>query len=235
MRIGREAPRSAVARLLTSTLAALLLALALPGRGEAEAASHAAARPNVVVIFVDNLGNGDLGCTGSVRHRTPHVDRLAAEGTRFTSFYVSSGVCTPSRASLMTGCYPRRVSLHVSDTGGAVLQPVSARGLNPDEVTIAEVLRQAGYATACIGKWHLGDQEAFLPTRQGFDIFFGIPYSDDMTGDKRPGVWPELPLVRDGRVVEAPVDRDFLVRRCTEEALRFLRSHRDHPNGTRIT
>jgi arylsulfatase A-like enzyme len=229
MRIGREAPRSAVARLLTSTLAALLLALALPGRGEAEAASQAAARPNVVVIFVDNLGNGDLGCTGSVRHRTPHVDRLAAEGTRFTSFYVSSGVCTPSRASLMTGCYPRRVNLHVSDTRGAVLQPVSAKGLHPDEVTIAEMLRQAGYATACIGKWHLGDQEAFLPTRQGFDGFFGIPYSDDMTADKRPGVWPELPLVRDGRVVEAPVDRDFLVRRCTEEALRFLRSHRDRP------
>jgi arylsulfatase A-like enzyme len=149
-----------------------------------------APRPNVVVIFVDNLGNGDLGCSGSTRHRRPHIDRLAAEGTRFTSFYVSSGVCTPSRASLLTGCYPRRVGMHVSDTGGAVLRPVAANGLNPEETTIAEVLRAAGYATACIVKWHLGDQPEFLPARQGFDEFFGIPYSDDMTRDKQPDAWP---------------------------------------------
>ena len=189
----------------------------------------AADRPNVVLIFVDNFGNGDLGCFGSTLHRTPHIDRMAAEGAKFTSFYVASGVCTPSRAALMTGCYPRRVNLHVSDKNGAVLQPVAAKGLNPDEVTIAEVLKSAGYATACFGKWHLGDQPVFLPTRQGFDEFFGIPYSDDMTKDKRPEAWPELPLLRGEKVIEAPVDRDFLVKRCTEEAIAFIERNQARP------
>ena len=188
-----------------------------------------AAKPNIIVIFVDNFGNGDLGCFGSKLHRTPNVDRLAAEGTKFTSFYVASGVCTPSRAALMTGCYPRRVGMHVSDTGGAVLQPVARKGLNPAEVTMAEVLKSAGYATMCIGKWHLGDQQAFLPTKQGFDDFFGIPYSDDMVKDKKPDVWPELPLMRGEKVIEAPADRDHLVKRCTEEAVRFIEKHAAHP------
>ncbi|NUQ61100.1 MAG: sulfatase [Pirellulales bacterium] len=186
-------------------------------------------RPNFIVIFVDNFGNGDLGCFGSKLHRTPNVDRLAAEGRRFTSFYVSSGVCTPSRASLLSGCYPRRVNMHISDKGTAVLPAVSQKGLNPKEMTIAEVLKTGGYATACIGKWHLGDQPQFLPTRQGFDEFFGIPYSDDMTKDKKPDVWPELPLMRNEKVIEAPVDRDYLVKRCTEEAVAFLERNRDRP------
>ena len=186
-------------------------------------------KPNFIVVFVDNFGNGDLGCFGSKLHRTPHVDRLAAEGRKFTSFYVSSGVCTPSRASLITGCYPRRVNLHVSDKNSAVLQPVAPKGLNPSETTIAEVLKQAGYATACIGKWHLGDQPPLLPTRQGFDLFFGLPYSDDMTKDKRPDVWPELPLMRNEKVIEAPADRDWLVKRCTEEAVAFIEKNKDRP------
>lgn len=190
---------------------------------------QAADKPNIIVVFVDNFGNGDLGCFGSKLHRTPHVDRLAAEGTKFTSFYVASGVCTPSRAALMTGCYPRRVNMHVSATGGAVLQPVAQRGLNPAETTIAEVLKSAGYATACIGKWHLGDQPQFLPTRQGFDEFFGIPYSDDMTKDKKPDVWPELPLMRGEKVIEAPADRDHLVQRCTQEAVKFIEKHQAQP------
>jgi arylsulfatase A len=188
-----------------------------------------AAKPNIIFIFVDNFGNGDLGCFGSKLHRTPHVDRLAAEGTKFTSFYVASGVCTPSRASLMTGCYPRRVGMHVSATGGAVLQPVAQKGLNPSEITLAEVLKSAGYATMCIGKWHLGDQRAFLPTQQGFDDFFGIPYSDDMTKDKKPDVWPELPLMHGEKVIEAPADRDHLVQRCTAEAVRFIERHAAEP------
>lgn len=191
--------------------------------------AHAADRPNIVLIFVDNFGNGDLGCFGSTLHRTPHIDRMAAEGTKFTSFYVASGVCTPSRAALMTGCYPRRVSMHVSDKNGPVLQPVAAKGLHPDEITIAEVLKSVGYATTCIGKWHLGDQPVFLPTRQGFDEFFGIPYSDDMTKDKRPEVWPELPLLRGEKVMEAPVDRDYLVKRCTEEAIAFIERNQTRP------
>jgi arylsulfatase A-like enzyme len=193
------------------------------------AASSAAERPNIVLIFVDNLGNGDIGCFGSKLHRTPHIDRLAGEGTKFTSFYVASGVCTPSRAALLTGCYPRRVNLHVSDKNSPVLQPVSSKGLHPDEVTLAEVLKSAGYATTCIGKWHLGDQPALLPTRQGFDEFFGIPYSDDMTRDKRPADWPELPLMRGERVIEAPADRDLLVKRCTEEAIAFIERNKDRP------
>ena len=189
----------------------------------------AAERPNVVLIFVDNFGNGDLGCFGSTLHRTPHVDRLAKEGLKLTSFYVSSGVCTPSRASLMTGCYPRRINMHVNGANGAVIRPLDPRGLNPDETTIAEVLGSAGYATGIFGKWHLGDQPEFLPTRQGFDEFFGIPYSDDMTKDKLPAIWPELPLMRGERVIEAPPDRDFLVKRCTDEVVSFIERHREQP------
>jgi arylsulfatase A-like enzyme len=185
--------------------------------------------PNFIVVFVDNFGNGDLGCFGSKLHRTPNVDRLAAEGTKFTSFYVASGVCTPSRAALMTGCYPLRVNLHVNDEGGAVLKPLDHKGLNPNETTIAEVLKARGYATGAFGKWHLGDQPEFLPTNQGFDEYFGIPYSDDMTKDKKPETWPELPLMRGDKAIEAPVDRDYLVRRCTEEVVSFVERHRDKP------
>lgn len=184
--------------------------------------------PNVVLFFVDNLGHGDLGCTGSLLHRTPRIDQLAREGLRLTSFYSASGVCTPSRAALLTGCYPRRVGMHESDTGGAVLQPVAAKGLHPDEETMAEVLKAAGYATGIFGKWHLGDQPAFLPTRQGFDAFLGIPYSDDMTPrEGRP--WPELPLLQGEQVIEAPVDRNLLARRCTEAAVDFIKTHADRP------
>jgi len=148
---------------------------------------------------------------------------------RLTSFYVTSGVCTPSRAGLMTGCYPRRVNMHVSSGGHSVLMPVDNKGLHPDEVTIAEVLKGRGYATACIGKWHLGDQPPFLPTRQGFDTYLGIPYSDDMTPrPSRPG-WPPLPLMENERVIEAPVDRNLLTKRYTEEAIRFITEHRDGP------
>jgi arylsulfatase A len=192
--------------------------------------SFAADRPpNIVLFFVDNLGNGDIGCFGSQLHRTPHIDRLAKEGTKFTSFYVASGVCTPSRAALMTGCYPPRVGMHTSGSGGAVLGPLDTKGLHPDEMTIAEVLKAASYATGIFGKWHLGDQPQFLPTRQGFDLFFGIPYSDDQTKDKQPSKWPELPLLRNETVLEAPVDRNFLVQRCTEEAIAFIEQNRDRP------
>lgn len=186
-------------------------------------------KPNFIVIFVDNLGNGDLGCFGSTRHRTPQIDRLAAEGTKFTSFYVASGVCTPSRAALMTGCYPRRVNLHESGNRTAVLRPVDRKGLNPDETTLAEVLKQAGYATGIFGKWHLGDQPAFLPTKQGFDEFFGLPYSDDMTKAQAPDRSPELPLMRGETVIEAPPDRDYLVQRTTTELIGFIERHKDQP------
>ena len=194
------------------------------------AALRAAESPNLIFVLCDNLGNGDVRCFNPrTLHRTPNLDRMAAEGTRFTSFYSASGVCTPSRAALMTGCYPRRIHMHVSATGGAVLQPIATRGLNPSETTLAEVVKPAGYTTHIIGKWHLGDQPEFLPTRQGFDHFFGIPYSDDMTRDKKPDLWPELPLMRDEKVIEAPVDRDYLTKRYTEEAVRFLEASRGRP------
>jgi len=187
-------------------------------------------KPNFIVVLCDNLGNGDVACFNpQTKHRTPQLDRMAAEGLKLTSFYSASGVCTPSRASLMTGCYPRRVNMHLSDTGKAVLQPVAHKGLHPAETTVAEVLRAAGYATAIIGKWHLGDQPEFLPTRQGFDRFFGVPYSDDMTRDKNPAAWPDLPLMRDERVIEAPADRDTLTTRYTEEAKQFIRTQRNKP------
>lgn len=213
-------------RSLLSLVRLLAIAIVLPAHCQAAAADRS---PNIILVFVDNLGNGDVGCFGSKLHRTPHLDRLAAEGTKFTSFYVASGVCTPSRAALMTGCYPRRVNMHVNGTNGAVLRPLDTKGLNPDETTIAEVLKPAGYATGIFGKWHLGDQPPFLPTRQGFDEFFGIPYSDDMTKDHQPDTWPDLPLMRNEKVIEAPVDRDTLVKRCTEETIAFIERNRDRP------
>lgn len=133
-----------------------------------------ARRPNFIFISVDDLGYADIGPFGSVLQRTPHLDRMAKEGRTFTCFYAAP-VCSPSRAALMTGCYPKRV-LPIPQ----VLWPGAAVGLNPHEHTVAELLKQLGYVTACIGKWHLGDQPEFLPTRHGFDFYFGIPYSNDM-------------------------------------------------------
>ena len=129
--------------------------------------------PNFVVILIDDMGYGDIGPFGSTLNETPHLDRMAAEGMTLTSFYVAAPLCTPSRAALMTGSYPRRVGLG-KGSGHVVLFPGDAHALHPDEITIAEVLKPAGYATGCFGKWHLGDQKGFLPTDQGFDTYFGI-------------------------------------------------------------
>lgn len=186
----------------------------------------AASKPNFIIIFCDDLGYGDVGCFGSKNHRTPNIDRMADEGMRFTSFYVSSGVCTPSRASLLTGCYPRRINMHQDYNNLCVLFPVGKKGLHPDEITIAEVLKERGYATACVGKWHLGDQPEFLPTRQGFDYYYGIPYSNDM-GGREGGNRPPLPLMRNEQVIEAPADQKTLTRRYTEEAIRFISVNKD--------
>jgi arylsulfatase A-like enzyme len=183
-------------------------------------------RPNFIIIFCDDLGYGDLGCFGSKVHRTPNLDRMAGEGMKFTSFYVTSGVCTPSRASLMTGCYPVRVDMHEDSHGKCVLFPVDGKGLNPKEITIAEILKQRGYTTCCIGKWHLGDQRAFLPTRQGFDYYFGIPYSNDM-GQEQRRENPPLPLLRNEQVIEAPAVQDTLTKRYTEEAIKFINRNKD--------
>ncbi|MBI4889112.1 MAG: sulfatase [Acidobacteria bacterium] len=189
--------------------------------------------PNIILILADNLGYGDLGCYGSSLQRTPNIDRMAREGMRFTDVYAASGVCTPSRASLMTGCYPRRVGLHYTDPDGAVLRPISSNGLNPDEVTIAEVLKQRNYSTSIIGKWHLGDQPPLLPTRQGFDYYLGIPYSDNMEGGKiQPWLKipsPPLPLMENEKVIDAPVDRNLLTKRYTEKCIELLGRNSDRP------
>jgi len=205
-----------------------------PARGAGPAADGAepARKPNFIIIFVDDMGYGDLGCYGSKVNRTPVIDRMCSEGTKFTSFYVTSGVCSPSRASLMTGCYPLRVGIHESSRGCYVLVPQDKRGLNPSEITIAQVLNGQGYATACIGKWHLGDQPPFWPRRFGFDYYFGIPFSNDMgseTNEDKNGKTPPLPLMRNETVIEAPVDQRGLTKRYTQEAVKFIEANKDKP------
>ena len=184
-------------------------------------------RPNFIVIFTDDQGYGDLGIHGAEGFETPNLDRMAAEGRDFTDFYVAAPVCTPSRAALLTGCHPVRVGL-----GHRVLFPFSDTGLNTEEVTIAELLKPRGYATACIGKWHLGHHAKFMPRRQGFDYYYGVPYSNDMNKhyykhlDFRS---PPLPLYRNEEVIESDPDQGLLTKRYTEEAVRFIEAHRDEP------
>lgn len=169
--------------------------------------------PNVVLIFCDDLGYGDLGCYGS-KIRTPNLDRMAAEGVRFTNFYSANPVCSPSRAALLTGRYPTRVGVP------KVLFPADQAGLNLDEQTVANVLKAKHYRTACIGKWHLGRPTPFLPTNRGFDTYFGIPYSNDMT--------PRV-LMRDTEVIEQTADLRTLTPRYTEEAIRFIDDAKGNP------
>lgn len=183
-----------------------------------------ARKPNIILISMDDMGYGDIGCYGSAKNRTPIIDHLAKNGMRFTDFYVTSGVCTPSRASLLTGCYPRRLNMHIDQNNKWVLFPNARKGLNPDETTIAEILKEQGYATTCIGKWHLGDQPGFLPTKHGFDSYFGIPYSNDMGRKNIP-----LPLLRNDKVIEAPVAQSPITLRYTEEAISFIRTNREKP------
>ncbi len=187
-----------------------------------------ASLPNFIVIFTDDQGYGDLGVSGATDIATPNIDRMAREGIQFTNFYVGGAVCTPSRASLMTGCYPKRIGLQ---TG--VLFPNDKTGLNTDEITVAELLREKGYATFCIGKWHLGRPPELMPTSQGFDYYFGIPYSNDMLPEhvlsESMGGFPELPLVKNDEVIEAPVDQTTLTERYTEEAVRLIEENRNKP------
>ncbi len=214
-------------RLLLSSLLALTGFLAI-----SSLPADSQRPPNFVVIFCDNLGYGDIEPFGSTLHRTPNLNRMAKEGKKFTHFCVTAGVCTPSRASLLTGCYSQRVQMNLNPRDHHVLRPISPYGLHPDEETIAEALKGNGYTTACIGKWHLGDQDGFLPTDQGFDYFYGIPYSDDMTErtwDRDGSQWPPLPLVENKTVIEAPTDRDLLTRRTTEKALAWIKENREEP------
>lgn len=198
-------------------------------------------KPNFIIIFADDQGYNDLGCFGSETIKTPNIDRLATEGRKFTSFYVACSVCSPSRAALLTGCYPKRVGMEKH-----VLFPSSNYGLNPSEYTIADHLKSIGYATACIGKWHLGHLPELLPRRQGFDSYFGIPYSNDMnhpdnknkpklTSDER---WTNqasavthwnTPLVGNETIIELPVDQRTITRRYTDKAIEFITDNKETP------
>lgn len=208
------------------------------------AADPAPRKPNLVVILCDDLGYGDLGCYGNTAIRTPRLDAMAAAGTRLTDFYAASPVCSPSRAALLTGCYPMRVGV------SSIIEDLDQAGLPPEEVTLAEIVKPQGYATACIGKWHLGHRPQFLPTNQGFDYYFGVPYSTNMRTDPsipvasnclwRLDMSPErlqtgplrrgqVPLMRNMEVIESPVDQTALTERYTEEALLFIRANRTRP------
>jgi arylsulfatase A len=194
--------------------------------------------PNFVVVFADDLGYGDLGCYGHPTIATPNLDRMAAEGQRWTDFYVAAPVCTPSRAALLTGRLPIRSGM--CDDSRRVLFPDSAGGLPPQEITMAEALKGLGYATACIGKWHLGHLPKYLPTSQGFDSYFGIPYSNDMdrVADSpkgreaflhpKPEYW-NVPLLRNEKIVERPADQYTITGRYTDEAIRFIRANSHKP------
>ncbi len=205
------------------------------------AASSIAAKPNFVIIFADDQGYGDLGCFGSETIKTPNIDRMAKEGRRFTSFMVASPVCTPSRAALLTGSYPKRVGMHQH-----VLFPASTKGLNPSEHTIADHLKGQGYATACFGKWHLGHHPETLPRQNGFDVYYGIPYSNDMNHPDNKGkprvksddLWKDqestltlwkTPLIENEKIVELPVDQRTVTRRYTDRAVDFIKSNKDNP------
>jgi arylsulfatase A len=184
--------------------------------------------PNILLINCDDLGYGDLGCYGSTINATPAVDRLAAEGKRFTDFYMASAVCTPSRGAMLTGCYPRRFGFTCFDRG-PVLFPGDSHGLHPDEITIARLLKTACYATALIGKWHCGDQPEFLPTRHGFDHYYGLPYSNDMGRMRVRPEFSPLPLMRNEAVVQEQPDQTCLTERYVEEAIDFIRGNRHQP------
>ncbi len=187
----------------------------------------ASQNPNIILVNCDDLGYGDLGCYGSELHSTPAIDRMADEGLRFTDFYMAAPVCSPSRAAMMTGCYPQRIGMETGEEG-RVLRPGESIGLSSEEVTIAEILQGAGYATKIIGKWHCGDQPEFLPTRHGFDGWYGLPYSNDMGISKR-RARPPLPLMRDEEVIQEQPDQASLTERYLEEAVRFIRSSRERP------
>jgi len=196
---------------------------------------------NIILINCDDLGYGDLGCYGSCKNKTPAIDKLASEGTRFTNFYMGSSVCTPSRASMLTGCYPKRIDFE-NFGDNPVLFPGNPWGLNPEEITIAQLLKDSGYTTKIIGKWHCGDQPEFFPTKFGFDSYYGLPYSNDMginnLGDnpdkkgkafKNIGNTPPLPLMLNEEVIQEQPDQASLTERYVEQTVRFIRKNKERP------
>lgn len=205
-------------------LMCVVAALFVAGAAGTGVAAGSAEQPNVVVIFIDDLGYGDIGPFGATLQKTPNLDRMAAEGRKLTSFYAAP-VCSVSRAQLLTGCYGPRVG------DPWVYMPAAHGGLSSDEFTIAERLKPLGYATACVGKWHLGDQPGFLPTHHGFDRYLGIPYSNDMQKTSAETGERVVPLVRDDKVAELLTDdqQRTIVERYTAEAVEFIKDSKGKP------
>ncbi|MEC8333330.1 MAG: sulfatase [Verrucomicrobiota bacterium] len=230
--------------MLKKTIFYLLIGITCLSIGllKSEYLKEAEQKPNFIIIFTDDQGYNDLSCFGSDTIKTPNLDLLAEQGRKFTSFYVASPVCTPSRAALLTGSYPRRIDM---DKG--VIFPQDNHGLHTDELTIADMLKEAGYATACIGKWHLGHRKPFLPTNQGFDTYFGIPYSNDMNHPDNSGkeailrrdeswmdqdtAWKrwKTPLMQDDAIIELPVNQRTITRRYTDRAIAFITANKEKP------
>lgn len=203
------------------TLILLTSLLTIPGLARAADAR----KPNIVFIFIDDMGYGDIGPFGATLSKTPHLDRMAKEGIKLTSFYVSSTACTPSRSALMTGCYADRVGMD-----GNVVFPGDKRGLNPDEITIAEMLKAKGYVTGIFGKWHLGDHPKFMPDKQGFDEYVGIPYSNDMWPGKKNRA--PLPFIKDHKAVAHISDgknQAPLTDTVAAASIDFIKRHKDRP------
>lgn len=223
-RHARVTPAMILLAMISLAISAIAADTANADNKPGDKADDKATPPNVVIIFIDDLGYADIGPFGATKQRTPNLDRMSNEGMRLTSFYAAP-VCSVSRAQLLTGCYGARVSVP------GVFGPASKNGLHPNELTIAERLRELGYATMCVGKWHLGDQPEFLPTRQGFDHYFGIPYSNDMQRRSTESGQNVVPLLRDDKVIELLSDEDQsrIVERSTEEAVDFIRRNRERP------
>ncbi|GIX03874.1 MAG: arylsulfatase [Planctomycetaceae bacterium] len=225
--ISRDSTNFLASRKLSSLIALVLWCNDLASRGWAEPIVTPTSSPrafNVVIVLADDLGYGDIGCYGARDIPTPHIDLLASEGTRFTDFYVSQPVCTASRASLLTGCYAQRVGLE------GALNHTSVHGIHNQEYLLSELFHDSGYVTGVFGKWHLGMQPQFLPTRHGFDEFLGIPYSND-NGPLHPVIRgiPPLPLLAGERVISHDPDQHLWTQWITESACQFIERHRDKP------
>jgi arylsulfatase A-like enzyme len=226
MRHRRTIGRLAVLALATCCLSHGLIHSA-DAAGKNDGGDEKGRKPNFVIVFTDDQGYGDVGCFGAVGFETPNLDRMAGEGRKFTSFYVAQAVCSASRTALLTGCYPNRVGIL------GALGPQATHGIHADEMTIAEVLKPQGYAAACYGKWHLGHREPFLPTSNGFDDYFGLPYSNDMWPFHPTNKsFPDLPMYAGTKVVDpqvTPEEQTRLTTQYTEHAVRFIDEHADGP------
>ena len=224
---------------LTDGVTIAIIAILFFALGTGLKDASAQSRPNFIIIFTDDQGYGDLGCYGHPTIKTPNIDRMASEGQRWTNFYVAANVCTPSRASLLTGRYGIRNGMYSASGTRRVLFPDSRGGLPTTEITIAKQLQRNGYQTACVGKWHLGHLNEYLPNNHGFDYYFGIPYSNDMDKNTQldhhkaasnPKVeYFNVPLVQDAKIIERPADQTTITKRYTEEVTRFIAEHKQRP------